>query len=326
VTKTTTHRANFRPPEPTAFQCDTAVLIPCFNEAVAIASVVSAFRDCLPHATIYVYDNNSTDETAYIARSLGAVVRIEWQQGKGHVVRRMFADIEADVYVLVDGDATYLANDAPKMIEMLLQLHLDMVVANRVATSVESYRFGHKFGNEMFSTLVGSLFGRRITDLFSGYRVFSRRFVKSFPALSTGFEIETELTVHALSLNLPVGEISSEYSARPPESTSKLHTIRDGFRILVVVLLLTKSERPFFFFSVISIIFAVASLGLGVPVIFEWMETGLVPRLPTALLSASIMILSFLSLTNGFMLSSLARSQREVKRLQYLGLQWLRQR
>ena len=237
----------------------------------------------------------------------------------------MFADIEADVYVLVDGDGTYLAADAPHMIGMLVEQHLDMVVANRISTSVDSYRFGHRIGNKMFSTLVGSLFGRRITDLFSGYRAFSRRFVKSFPALSIGFEVETELTVHALSLNIPVGEMPSEYSARPPESTSKLHTVRDGLRILMVVALLTKSERPLLFFSVISTILAAISIALGLPLIFEWMETGLVPRLPTALLSASIMILAFLSLTNGFTLSSIARSQREVKRLQYLGVRWLRQ-
>lgn len=302
-----------------------AVLIPCLNEAVSISAVITAFKEEFPHAAIYVYDNNSTDGTADEARRNGAIVRHEPQQGKGHVVRRMFADVEADVYLLVDGDGTYCAEDAPTMVEALLNQRLDMVVANRSTAAIDSYRFGHQTGNRMFTGIVGWIFGRRVNDILSGYRIFSRRFVKSFPALSTGFEIETELTVHALSLNIPVGEVSSRYFARPPASTSKLRTFKDGFRILLLILLLTKSERPMLFFSVIFSVFAAVSLALGIPVILEWLETRLVPRLPTALLSASMMIIGFLSLTNGFVLSSFARNQREVKRMQYLNLPWLGQ-
>ena len=309
--------------KPSIDTCKIAVIVPCFNEVAAISSVVASIREHLPHARIYVYDNNSTDGTADIARHLGVIVRTEPQQGKGHVVRRMFADVEADLYVLVDGDDTYCVGDSTTMIKTLLQEHLDMVVANRHSTSIDSYRFGHRFGNAMFSAMVGVLFGRRIKDLFSGYRVFSRRFVKSFPALSTGFEIETELTIHALALNIPVGEISSEYSARPAESASKLRTFRDGIRILLVIVLLVKSERPLLFFLFFFLFMTAMSFVLGIPLILDWMETGLVPKLPTALLSASIMILGFLSLTNGLVLGGLTRSQRELKRLHYVSLPWL---
>ena len=300
-----------------------AIIVPCFNEAVAIPNVVASFKEQFPEATIYVYDNNSSDDTAAVARRCGAVVRHEPRQGKGHVVRRMFADVEADIYVLVDGDDTYNAPDAPSMVNLLLEQHLDMVVGKRVSDEPASYRFGHQAGNRMFTGMVRWLFGHGLSDILSGFRVFSRRFVKSFPALSTGFEIETELTVHALSLNLPLAELPSRYSERPPASTSKLHTVRDGFRILFMVLKLAKSEKPLLFFSMISAALAGASLLLGVPIILEWLRTGLVPRLPSALLSASLMMTAFLSQTNGFVLSSLARSQREVKRVHYLGLPWL---
>ena len=302
---------------------DLAVLIPCFNEAVALPAVIADFREAFPDATVYVFDNNSTDGSIDVARRCGARVRKEPQQGKGNVVRRMFADVDADVYLLVDGDDTYSAKTGPAMVRMLLEQRLDMVVARRISADASSYRFGHQLGNRTFTSIVGWLFGSRVSDLLSGYRVLSRRFVKSFPALSTGFEIETELTVHALSLNIPLGEIPSEYSGRPAASESKLHTVRDGVRILLVILRLTKAEKPLLFFSAIFTALAVAAVILGVPLILEWLQTGLVTRLPTALLSASLMVTGFLGLTNGILLSSLARNQREIKRMHYVNLPWL---
>lgn len=302
-----------------------AVLIPCYNEAAAIPKVIEEFRRHLPAATIYVYDNNSTDGTAEIATRHGAIVRLEPQQGKGHVVRRMFADVEASVYVLVDGDDTYSAASAPKMLQTLLDNHCDMVNGLRVSEKREAYRFGHKFGNRLLTGMVAWIFGKRFFDILSGYRVFSRRFVKSFPALSTGFEIETEITIHALSLNMPVMELNTSYKERPENSVSKLNTYRDGLRILRTILLITKEERPFFFFLVVFSILASISIALGAPIVIEWLRTGLVPRLPTALLSASIMLLSFLSLSNGMILSSVARGRRELKRLHYLNLPWNRE-
>jgi glycosyltransferase involved in cell wall biosynthesis len=300
-----------------------AVLIPCYNESAAIGSVIKSFKEQLPVAKIYVYDNNSTDGTAEIAEQAGAIVRKEPQQGKGHVVRRMFSDIDASVYVLVDGDDTYDAASAPKLIKALIDNHCDMVNAQRINESEKAYRFGHQFGNQLLTGMVGWIFGKRSFDMLSGYRVFSRRFVKSFPALSTGFEIETELTVHALSLHLPIVDVATPYKERPEDSVSKLNTYRDGFRILWKIILMTKEEKPFLFFSVGSIVLAGLSIILATPIIIEWLETGLVPRIPTAVLSASTMLLAFLSFTTGLILHSVSQGRREMKRLSYLNVSWM---
>lgn len=304
-------------------ELEVAVLIPCYNEEVAIGPVVRDFKKHLPDAKIYVYDNNSSDNTVQVAKEYGAIVRNESQQGKGHVVRRMFSDIEASIYVLVDGDDTYDASSAPKLVQKLIDNHVDMVNAQRISNNDNAYRFGHQFGNQMLTGMVARIFGKRSFDMLSGYRVFSRRFVKSFPALSTGFEIETELTVHALSLNLPINEVATPYKERPEESESKLNTYQDGFRILWKIILMTKEERPFLFFSAGAIILASFSLLIAIPVIIEWLDTGLVPRLPTAVLSASVMLLAFLSFTTGLILDSVARGRREMKRLSYLNVSWL---
>jgi glycosyltransferase involved in cell wall biosynthesis len=295
-----------------------AVLVPCFNEEDSIGAVVRDFRQSLPDAAIYVYDNNSTDRTIEVAREHGAVVREERQQGKGHVVRRMFADIEADIFILVDGDDTYDAAAAPKLVRHLLDNGLDMITAKRVAVSDDAYRFGHVFGNRLLTGLVAHSFGRRVSDLLSGYRVLSRRFVKSFPLLAGGFEIETELTVHALELGMPQDEIETEYRERPEGSESKLNTYRDGARILKMILVLLKEERPLAFFSAVFALLAVTSVVLAWPVFIEFFETGLVPRIPTAILSTGIMLLAFLSLTCGFILDTVTRGRRELKRLSYL--------
>lgn len=295
-----------------------AVLIPCFNEEVAIGDVVVGFAKTLPSATIYVYDNNSTDRTTEKAIAAGAVVRREPLQGKGNVVRRMFSDVEADVYVMVDGDATYDPTSAEAMIELLVSENLDMVVARRLHTEAKAYRAGHVLGNKVLTSFLCRLFGRRFTDVLSGYRVFSRRYVKSFPALSTGFETETELTVHALTLGLPIAEVESKYFARPEGSASKLNTFRDGFRILRVILTLLKNERPFLFFGILAAVLALTSVILAIPLAVTYLEIGLVPRLPTAVLSASIMLLSFLSLVCGLILDTVTRGRRETKRLAYL--------
>jgi glycosyltransferase involved in cell wall biosynthesis len=302
---------------------DIAVLIPCHNEEAAVSLVVGSFREQLPNAVIYVYDNNSTDKTAEVAAGCGAIVHSESQKGKGHVIRRMFSDIDAEIYVLVDGDDTYDAASVRAMIDALVNQRTDMVNGRRVSEKPAAYRFGHQFGNKMLSGMVNWIFGRRCQDILSGYRVFSRRFVKSFPALSTGFEIETELTVHALSLNIPMTEIDTPYKDRPDESESKLSTYRDGFRILWTIFILTKEERPFFFYSIAFGLLAALSLALGLPVAFEFLKTGLVPRFPTAILSASIMVLAVLCLTTGLILDSVARGRRESKRLHYLSLTWL---
>ncbi len=304
---------------------DIAVLIPCYNEEATIANVVESFRTQLPAAAVYVYDNNSSDHTLAIARDSGAIVRSETQQGKGHVVRRMFSDIDASIYILVDGDDTYHTESVSKMLNVFFEQHCDMVNGKRVTDIKAAYRFGHQFGNRMLTGIVNWIFGKRCDDILSGYRVFSRRFVKSFPALSTGFEIETELTVHALSLNMPIEEVETEYKDRPDDSTSKLNTYRDGTKILWTILLLAKDERPFFFYSIIFCLLALLSLGLGIPVAAEFLSTGLVPRFPTAILAASIMVLAFLSLTTGLILDSVARGRRESKRLHYLSLSWLGQ-
>src|SRR5215469_13418407 len=295
-----------------------AVLVPCYNEEAAVATVVRGFRQALPSAQIYVYDNNSKDRTAAIAREAGAEVRTERRQGKGHVVRRMFADVDADIYVLVDGDATYDAPSAPRMIEKLLAEHLDMVVGLRVDQEQGAYRRGHRTGNWMLTHFLSSVFGQAFRDILSGYRVFSRRFIKSFPVLSDGFEIETELTVHALELALPVAEIETPYYARPEGSFSKLNTWRDGFRILGTILKLYRSEKPLRFFTAIGIALAVVSVGLAIPVVITYLEQGIVPRLPTAVLSTGLMIVAILSMSSGLVLDTVTRGRREMKLLAYL--------
>jgi glycosyltransferase involved in cell wall biosynthesis len=295
-----------------------AVLVPCFNEEAAVGTVVADFRKALPSAEIFVYDNNSSDRTAAVARDAGAQVRSERRQGKGHVVRRMFADVDADIYVLVDGDATYDAASAPRMIEMLLSDHLDMVVGHRIDQAEAAYRPGHRTGNRMLTGFLSAVFGQAFKDILSGYRVFSRRFVKSFPVLSDGFEIETELSVHALELALPVAEIETPYYARPEGSVSKLNTWRDGFRILGTILKLYRSEKPLRFFTGIGIVLSVISIVLAIPVLVTYLEQGLVPRLPTAVLSMGLMILAVLSVSSGLVLDTVTRGRREIKLLAYL--------
>jgi glycosyltransferase involved in cell wall biosynthesis len=295
-----------------------AVLVPCRDEEAAIAQVVAAFRASLPSAVIYVYDNNSTDRTREVARAAGAVVRGEPLQGKGHVVRRMFSDIDADVYVLVDGDDTYDAAAAPLMVAKLLDEQLDMVNGARQTEIQGAYRPGHRLGNVVLTGMVALIFGDRVQDLLSGYRVFSRRYVKSFPALSVGFEIETELTVHALELRMPVAEVNTRYKDRPVGSTSKLRTYRDGMRILKTIINLTKGERPLLFFSITSAFLGLVSLILSYPVVDTYRRTGLVPRFPTAILSTGIMIVAFLCLFCGLILDMVTHGRREMKRLRYL--------
>lgn len=297
-----------------------AVLVPCRNEAVSISRVVDDFRAALPGAAIYVYNNNSTDATEEVARAHGAEVRRESLPGKGNVVRRMFSDVEADVYVLVDGDGTYDATYAPAMIELLLREHLDMVNGARVTAIVEAYRPGHRLGNAVLSGLVAKIFGSRIRDLLSGYRVFSRRFVKSFPAASHGFEIETELTVHALQLRMPLGEVDTPYRDREAGSTSKLNTYADGARILRTIVMLVKDERPLLFFSIAAAVLFCLSIGLAIPIVLEFHRTHLVPRFPTAILAMGIMLLSSLSLFCGLILDSVARGRAEVRRMRYLDI------
>jgi glycosyltransferase involved in cell wall biosynthesis len=298
-----------------------AVLIPCYNEAEAIASVVRDFVAALPEATIYVYDNNSSDATRERAAEAGAVVRCETNQGKGNVVRRMFADIEAEVYVLVDGDGTYDAPSARRMVDMLLGESLDMVNGARVAIAAAAFRPGHLFGNRLLSGTVAIIFGDRLKDMLSGYRVMSRRFIKSFPALATGFETETELTVHALELRLPVAEVRTPYRDRPVGSQSKLRTFRDGWRILRTIFFLVKEERPLQFFSVVAATLLVTALALGWPLLTEYLRTGLVPRFPTAILATGLTILAFVSFISGLILDSVTLGRRELKRLHYLALQ-----
>ncbi len=297
-----------------------AVLIPCYNEEATVGKVVVDFRRVLPEARIYVYDNNSRDDTVAVARAAGAVVRAEPLQGKGNVVRRMFADIEADVYVLVDGDATYDAQTAPAMIGCLLDQQLDMVNGARTTVIREAYRPGHRFGNWLLTGIVRWIFGDRFRDMLSGYRVFSRRYVKSFPSLANGFEIETELTVHALHLRMPTAEIETPYKERPEGSTSKLSTFKDGFRILWMIVKLIKNEKPIPFFSLIAGLFAVVSIVLMLPILAEYLATGLVPRLPTAVLSMGMMILGFLSLACGLILDTVTRGRCEIKRMRYLNI------
>ncbi len=299
-----------------------AVLVPCFNEAIAIGKVVGDFRACLPGAVVYVYDNNSTDGTAQAAIEAGAVVRREGLQGKGHVIRRMFADIEADAYVLVDGDDTYDASVAPEMVRLLLEERLDMVNGQRSEMDgpAGAYRRGHRLGNHVLSGLVRAVFGDRIKDMLSGYRVFSRRFVKTFPALASGFETETEFTIHALDLMMPLAELPVAYRERPAGSASKLRTYSDGLRILRTIIVLVKEERPLQFFTVAGGLLMLLAILLGIPVVTTYLQTGLVPRLPTAVLVTGIFMISFLSFVCGLILDSVARARKETKRLAYLAI------
>jgi hypothetical protein len=297
-----------------------AVILPCFNEELSIAPTVAAFRAALPDAAIYVYDNNSVDRTIEKAREAGAIVRSERMQGKGHVVRRMFADIEADIYVMADGDATYDAAAAPTLVRRLVEEQLDMVVGARQSEIEAAYRRGHRMGNAVLTGLLTRLFGRSFSDILSGYRVFSRRFVKSFPVLSSGFEIETEISVHALELRMPVAEHVTAYAARPEGSVSKLSTWRDGWRILNTILTLFRVERPMLFFGAIGGVLALLALILAEPLIVTYAQTGLVPRLPTAVLVTGLMILAFLNGFCGLILDTVVRGRREVRRLAYLAL------
>ena len=299
---------------------EIAILIPCFNEQETIAGVVSAFKSHIPGAMVFVYDNASTDLTIERARNAGAIVRSEPLRGKGHVVRRMFADVEADIYVLVDGDGTYDAASAPELIAALVRECLDLVSAVRVDSAQKAYRTGHRFGNWLLTRLVAQLFGKRFSDMLSGYRVMSRRFVKSFPTLATGFEIETELTVHALQMRVPIAEFPTPYSERPAGSASKLRTISDGVRIMRTIAYLLKEERPLAFFGMVSILLVLLALALGIPIVVEFARTGLVPRLPTAVLATGLMILASLSLVCGLILQTVTRGRIEMKRLNYLSI------
>jgi glycosyltransferase involved in cell wall biosynthesis len=301
-------------------QSRIAVLLPCFNEEATIAATIAGFRASLPTADIYVYDNNSRDRTREIAAAEGAIVRSERQQGKGHVVRRMFADIDADVYVMADGDLTYDPASAQVMVDQLLAEQLDMVVGSRRHQEKDAYRGGHVLGNRLFTGLLASLFGRSFSDIFSGYRVFSRRFVKSFPVLSSGFEIETEMSVHALELKMPVGEVETAYGARPEGSESKLSTYADGWRILTTIATLYRIERPVLFFGAIGAVLVVAGLLLSVPLILTYLDTGLVPRFPTAILITGMVIVAVLCFFAGLILDTVTRGRREIRRLAYLSL------
>ena len=301
-----------------------AVLLPCYNEEAAIAQTIAGFRAALPGAAIYVYDNNSGDRTTEVAAAAGAIVRRERIQGKGAVVRRMFADIDADVYVMADGDATYDTAAAPALVARLLDEQCDMVVGSRIHDQSQgaaaAYRRGHQFGNALLTGMLAQLFGRSFTDILSGYRVFSRRFVKSFPSLSAGFEIETEISVHALELRMPVAEVETRYYARPEGSASKLSTYGDGWRILRTIVQLYRLERPMLFFGVLAAVLALAGLILAAPVLVTYWHTGLVPRLPTAILAMGLVILAFLNGFAGLILDTVVRGRREVRRLAYLAL------
>ena len=297
-----------------------AVLVPCYNEEAAIAKVVADFRAALPEAAVYVYDNNSKDQTSARAREAGAVVRSETRQGKGNVVRRMFADIEADIYVLVDGDDTYDAGASPRMIAQMIADGADLLTARRIHTDAAAYRPGHVLGNRMLTGLTALLFNVHLSDMLSGYRVFSRRFVKSFPFTAEGFAIETELTVHAVRLMMPMAEMDTRYKERPVGSVSKLNTFRDGFRILGTIGYLVREERPLVFFATIALIFAAAATLMGAPVVSEYLQTGLVPRLPTAVLATGMMVIACLSLTCGLILDTVTRGRWEAKRMAYLAI------
>ncbi len=297
-----------------------AVLLPCYNEEGAIAKTVADFRAALPDAAIYVYDNNSTDRTAEVARGAGAIVRTEPAQGKGNVVRRQFADIEADIYVMADGDDTYDASAAPAMIEKLVAEKLDMIAGKRVETAEAAYRRGHKFGNWLLTSLVRVFFKSPFEDMLTGYRVMSRRFVKSLPFMASGFGIETELTVHVARMMTPVAEVDTHYKERPEGTVSKLRTYRDGWKILMTIAKLVRQERPLVFFGLLAILFALLSLAIGIPVVIEFVRTGFVTTLPSAVLAASLALLSALSAMTGLILDSVTKGRWEVKRLHYLSL------
>ena len=295
-----------------------AVTIPCYNEAATIADVIAGFRAALPSADIYVFDNNSTDGTAEVAARAGATVRREPRQGKGHVVRRIFSDVEADIYVMADGDGTYDPSMAPTLVELLQKNHVDMVVGTRADVTRDAGRGGHAFGNRMFNLLYNRLFGREFTDILSGYRVFTRRFVKSFPATSAGFEIETEMSVHASQLSIATLERPTPYGVRPQDSPSKLRTFRDGFRILGMFAVLMKETRPLAFFGLIGAALMLAAALLSAPLLVTYFQTGLVPRFPTAILSTGIVIIGVISAVCGLILDSLARARIEAKRAVFL--------
>jgi glycosyltransferase involved in cell wall biosynthesis len=303
---------------PTSKQPRIAVLLPCFNEELSVGATVAGFRKALPEAKVYVYDNNSSDRTREIAASEGAIVRTESQQGKGHVVRRMFADVDADIYIMADGDLTYDPAAAPAMVEMLLRDQLDMVVGTRRHEEKSAYRGGHVIGNRLFTALLARLFGRSFSDIFSGYRAFSRRFVKSFPVLSQGFEIETEMSVHALELRMPVGELQTAYAARPEGSASKLSTVRDGWRIFRTIVSLYRIERPVLFYGLTGALLLLAAILLAVPLVLTYIETGLVPRVPTAILVTGMTIVAVLCFFAGLILDTVTRGRREMRRLFYL--------
>ena len=299
---------------------EIAVLVPCYNEEAAITKVVADFKAALPEAVIYVYDNNSKDQTVARARAAGAVVRSEIRQGKGNVVRRMFADIDADIYVLVDGDDTYDAGASPRMISQMISDGADLLTARRVHTDAAAYRTGHLFGNKMLTGLTATLFNVHLSDMLSGYRVFSRRFVKSFPFTAEGFAIETELTIHAVRLMMPMSELDTRYKERPVGSVSKLNTWRDGLRILGTIGYLMREVRPLLFFATVAALFAAVAILIGAPVVSEYFHTGLVPRLPTAVLATGLMVIAFLSLTCGLILDTVTRGRWEAKRMAYLSI------
>ncbi len=304
--------------EPVPVKYRTVVLVPCYNEELTVGKTVGDFRRALPSATIYVYDNNSTDRTIEVAKAAGATVRQEPRQGKGNVVRRMFADIDADIYVLVDGDATYDADDAPRMVRRAIGENLDFVNGARVSNKMEAYRRGHRFGNYVLTSMVANIFGKQFTDMLSGYKVFSRRYVKSFPAMSRGFEIETELTVHALELRMPSAEEPTAYGERPSGSVSKLSTFRDGARILRLIFDLVRNERPLPFFGLAGLVLILIAVLLAIPLAETYFQTGLVPRLPTAVLAIGLIIIGFLSFLAGLILDVVATMRSEMKRLTYL--------
>ncbi len=304
--------------EPDKTTSRVAVILPCYNEEAAIGATVRAFGAALPLAQVYVYDNNSKDRTAEVAREAGAIVRNEHRQGKGNVMRRMFADVEADIYVLADGDDTYDASQAPELIAKLVTEELDLVTGRRVHTDAAAYRAGHVLGNRMLTGLTALMFGIELKDMLSGYRVMSRRFVKSFPFTAAGFAIETELTVHAVRLLMPMAEVDTRYKERPAGSASKLNTYRDGFRILFTIAHLIREERPLFFFSVIAAVLAAVSGYLGWSLLIEFIETSKVPRLPTALLATGLMVIAFLCLMSGLILDTVTRGRWEAKRMAYL--------
>lgn len=322
----TVHSLKIECPEPGPLR--VAAVIPCFNEALAIGQVINEFHAALPEAEIHVFDNNSTDDTAAVARARGALVTHVALRGKGNVVRRMFADVEADVYVMVDGDATYDLSAARGLIDKLVEGNLDMVVGSRVdvGDDIKTYRRGHRFGNRLLTGAVARLFGGGLQDMLSGYRVFSRRYAKSFPAMSKGFETETELTVHALELRMPFAEVRTPYRSRPEGSESKLSTYRDGWRILKTIFKLFVSERPLLFFSGVAGALTLLALALAAPLFVTYLDTGLVPRLPTAVLATGIMLAAMLSLVCGIVQHTVTIGRQEAKRLRYLAIPGVRQR